>query len=104
MPPDPTRKYCTPVPGKASANTCNFCGHIMGGRGVTRVKNHLAHLDAQKNIKMCDKIPPKVMDEMRSLILGNVEKKKHKHTLDETFRRTFNKPFHSEDDEEVKTR
>ena len=65
-----------------------------------RVKNHLAHLDAQKNTKMCDKVPPGVMEEMRALIIDNVEKKKHKHTLDESIRMTFNKPFHTDADEE----
>ena len=40
------------------------------------------------------------MEEMWDLILGNVEKNKHKHTLDETLRRTFNKkPFHIDSDE-----
>ena len=102
-PPDLARKYCTPVPGKASANTCNFCGHVMGGGGITRVKSHLAHLDSQKNVKMCDKVPHKVMEEMQALILGNVEKKKQKHTLEETIRRTVHKPYHTNADEEGPT-
>lgn len=39
-------------------------------------------LDAQKNVKICDKIPPKVMEEMRALLVGNTEKKKQKHAFD----------------------
>ena len=82
--PDPARKYCTPVQGKASVNLCNFCSHIMGG-GITRVKNNFAHLDSQKNVKMWENVPPEMMEEMRGLILGNVEKKKHKITLTKPF-------------------
>ena len=64
------------------------------------MKNHLTHLDAQKNVRMCDKVFPEVMEEMQALILGNVEKKKQKHTLDETIRKTLNKSFHNDDDKE----
>lgn len=97
-PPDPARKYCTPIVGKSSGHKCNFCGHEMGGGGITRVKNHLAHIDAGKNVKMCDQVPPEVMEEMRDLIRGNIEKKKKKQSLDETIRRTTNMPVF--DDEE----
>jgi len=82
---------------RATFAVCN------GRRGITRVKNHLAHLDSQKNVKMCDKVPPEVMEEMQALILGNVEKKKQKHTLDETIRRIIHKPFHTDVDEEGPT-
>ena len=70
---NPARKYCDLVEGRASASKCKFCGHIMGGGGITRVKNHLTNVDKTKGVKLCDKVPPR---QMRELLYGNSQKKK----------------------------
>ena len=93
MPLDAARTYCTLVEEKLNAHRCNFCDHVIRGSGITRVKNHLANVDATKCVKFCDKLPPEVKEEIRALLLGNVEKKKQKHTLDATIHRTLRKMF-----------
>jgi len=75
---NPARKYCTPIEGKANGFVCNFCGHEMKGRGVTRVKNHLAATDNRRSTTVCDKCPPEVREEMRECLFAVSDKKKSK--------------------------
>ena len=65
---DPAYKYCEPVEGRPNASKCKFCGYIIGGGGITRVKNHLANIDKTNSVKMCDKVPHEVHEEMRELL------------------------------------
>lgn len=78
------------VEGKLNAHHRNLCGHVIGGGGITRVKNYLANVDSTKSVKFCDKVHPEVKKKMRALLLGNVEKKKQKHILDARIRKTLN--------------
>ena len=83
---DPTYKYCDPVEGRPRGYKCKFCGHIIGGDGITRVKNHLANVDKTKSVRFCDKVPPEVKLEMQELLLGNSQKKKQRQSLGESIR------------------
>lgn len=80
--------------------THNSFAHIMGGDDITRMKNHWANLDAQMNVKIYDKVPLAVGEEMWALLFGNVEKKKKKHTLDATIRNTLNNIVTNDDSDD----
>jgi len=88
---DPTYKYCDPIEGRARAYKCKFCGHIIGGGGIIRVKNHLANVDKSRNVKFCDKVRPKVKLEMQNLLHGNLQKKKQRQSLGESIRADLRK-------------
>ena len=72
----------------------------MGGGGITRVKNHLAHVDPTRSVKFCEKVPLEVKTEMQALLQGNVVKKKNKQSLDSTLRKTLTKNVGVEESEE----
>ena len=57
---DPAYKYCESVEGRPNASKCKFCGYIIGGDGITHVKNHLGNIDKTNSVKMCDKVPHEV--------------------------------------------
>ena len=61
--------------GKNNMRRCIFCDHIIGGGGITRVKNHLENIDATKNVKLCDKVSPKVKEEMRVYFLAMLKRR-----------------------------
>ena len=72
----------------------------MGGGGITRVKNHLAHVDPTRSVKFCEKVPPEVREEMQALLQGNVVKKKNKKSLDATLQKTLTKNVGGEESSE----
>ena len=88
---DPAYKYCEPIEGQPNASKCKFCGYIINGGGITRVKNHLANIEKTKSVKMCDKVPHEVQEEMRELLYVRSQKKKERESLLSRCELTFKK-------------
>ena len=78
------RKHCTPGATNPFHFTCNYCGHVTRGGGITRMKLHLSGNDPKKNVKACTSVPSQVRTEMLALQEATVQKKKNKGVLQET--------------------
>ena len=71
-----------PVEGRSNASKCKLYGYIIGGGGITRVKNHLTNMDKTNSVKMCDEVAHEVHEEMRELLYVRSQKKKQCESLD----------------------
>ena len=56
---DPAWNHCQLVDGKM---VCNYCQKEVGGGGIHRIKQHLAH--AKGNVRACPKVPDDLKAEM----------------------------------------
>ena len=71
---DPAWVHCQLIDGKM---VCNYCQKEVGGGGIHRIKQHLAH--ARGNIKPCLKVSDNLKAEMFALLESyQAEKAKHK--------------------------
>jgi hypothetical protein len=71
---DPAWLHCQLIDGKM---VCNYCQKEVGGGGINRIKQHLAH--ARGNIKPCKKVPDALKDDMQGhLDAYQTEKAKNK--------------------------
>jgi hypothetical protein len=61
---DPAWLHCQVIDG---ALVCNYCQKGVGGGGIHRIKQHLAH--ARGNVKPCKK----VSDELKAEMMGHIE-------------------------------
>lgn len=71
---DPAWVHCQLIDGNM---VCNYCQKEVGGGGIHRIKQHLAH--ARGNIKPCLKVFDNLKVEMFALLESyQAEKAKHK--------------------------
>ena len=96
---DPAWKYCEPVKIRPNASKCKFYRYIIGGGGVTRLKNHLTNMDKTKSGKMCEKVPHEVHEEMRELVYVHSQKKKQHESLGESMQAGLRKSLGDSNEE-----
>jgi hypothetical protein len=66
--------HCQLIDGKM---VCSYCQKEVGGGGINRIKQHLAH--ARGNIKPCNEVSAELKDEMQDhLDAYQVDKAKNK--------------------------
>jgi hypothetical protein len=71
---DPAWLHCQLIDG---AMVCNYCKKGVGGGGIHRIKQHLAH--ARGNVKPCKEVPDELKAKMMGLLEGyQAEKAKNK--------------------------
>lgn len=71
----------------------------MNDGGITRVKNHLAGVDARSSVKTCERCHPEDRDEMKELLRSNSQKKEKKSMID-TVRADHCNGLHKDDSKE----
>ena len=63
------------------------------------MKNHLANIEKTKSVKMCDKVPHEVHEEMQELLYVRSEKKNERESLCESMRADLQKSLGDSDEQ-----
>ncbi|PIA52782.1 hypothetical protein AQUCO_01000565v1 [Aquilegia coerulea] len=77
--------HCTSLDGTTNKTQCNYCGKVMSGGGITRVKKHLA--GGTNDVENCTKCGPEVRDMFRDLIRGKKQSKFEKRLKEQQYRK-----------------
>ena len=81
---DPAWEHALPNPDSKQGSICKYCGLVMKGGGVTRLKYHLAGVDPRHNVQRCNSVPPEVKQHITAMLDHKQHQKNKKaHQIEE---------------------